>query len=305
MKIGFLTGCLGDMPLLEKAQFAHETGFRALEISCWPRVNSRDYSSSDIDVATLTQEEADRLMEALKSLDLEVSSLAYYDNNLSADPAERKAVNEHTKKVIDAAAMMGVKLVGCFIGRDVSKDLAGNFAEFEKVFGELVSYAEQKNVKLMIENCHMPSWLEEGKPGTISYSPELWREMFRRIPSESFGLNYDPSHLRAMLMDYMECLKGFEDRVFHLHAKDVEVFPEKVGVYGIYDGAFGDSYWRYRMPSLGQVDWKELTDHLIGHGYDFVISIEHEDHLYEGSVEKVKEGLKIAFDYLSGIVDNQ
>lgn len=305
MKIGFLTGCLGDMPLLEKAQFAHETGFRALEISCWPRVNSRDYSSSDIDVATLTQEEVDRLMEALKSLDLEVSSLAYYDNNLSADPAERKAVNEHTKKVIDAAAMMGVKLVGCFIGRDVSKDLAGNFAEFEKVFGELVSYAEQKNVKLMIENCHMPSWLEEGKPGTISYSPELWREMFRRIPSESFGLNYDPSHLRAMLMDYMECLKGFEDRVFHLHAKDVEVFPEKVGVYGIYDGAFGDSYWRYRMPSLGQVDWKELTDHLIGHGYDFVISIEHEDHLYEGSVEKVKEGLKIAFDYLSGIVDNQ
>lgn len=305
MKIGFLTGCLGDMPLLEKAQFAHETGFRALEISCWPRVNSRDYSSSDIDVATLTQEEADRLMEALKSLDLEVSSLAYYDNNLSADPAERKAVNEHTKKVIDAASMMGVKLVGCFIGRDISKDLAGNFEEFEKVFGELVSYAEQKNVKLMIENCHMPSWLEEGKPGTISYSPELWREMFRRVPSKSFGLNYDPSHLRAMLMDYMECLKGFEDRVFHLHAKDVEVFPEKVGVYGIYDGSFGDSYWRYRMPSLGQVDWKELTDHLIGHGYDFVISIEHEDHLYEGSVEKVKEGLKIAFDYLSGIVDNQ
>ncbi len=302
MKIGFLTGCLGDIPLYDKAKFANEVGFKAIEISCWPRENDRDYAGSDIDVANLTQQEADKIRAYLDGFDLEISSLAYYDNNLSADPAKRAFINGHTKKVIDAAAMLGVELVGTFIGRDITRDINGNFEEFEKVFGGLVGYAESRGVKLMIENCHMPGWLEPGKPGTISYSPELWAEMFRRIPSKSFGLNYDPSHLHAMMIDYMDAVKGFEDRVFHLHAKDVEVFPEKFRRYGVYDSELGDSYWRYRMPSLGQIDWKALTDHLKAHGYDFVISIEHEDHLYEGSVEKVKEGLKIAFDYLSSFI---
>ncbi len=302
MKIGFLTGCLGDIPLKEKAKLAHEMGFEALEISCWPRENDRDYAGSDIDVANLTQEGADEINAYMKEYGLIISSLAYYDNNLSADPKVKTAVNDHSKKVIDAAALLGVELVGVFIGRDITKDIWGNFDEFEKVFGDLVSYAESKGVKLMIENCHMPSWLEKGKPGTISYSPELWTEMFKRIPSKSFGLNYDPSHLHAMLMDYMECLKGFEDRVFHLHAKDVEVFPEKVAKYGIYDSELGDSYWRYRMPGLGQVDWKKLTSHLQKNGYDFIISIEHEDPLYEGSTEKVLEGLRKGIAYLKEVL---
>ena len=302
MKIGFLTGCLGDMPLKEKARLAHEMGFEAIEISCWPRENNRDYAGSDIDVANLTQEGADEILAYMKDYGLEISALAYYDNNLSADPVFRKAVNDHTKKVIDAAALLHVELVGVFIGRDTTKDIWGNFNEFEQVFGMLVGYAENKGVKIMIENCHMPSWLEKGKPGTISYSPELWAEMFRRIPSRSFGLNYDPSHPHAMLMDYMEIIKGFEDRVFHLHAKDCEVFPEKAAKYGVYDSELGDSYWRYRMPGLGQVDWGKLTAYLKEHGYDFVISIEHEDPEYEGSTEKVLEGLKKGIQYLKGVI---
>lgn len=289
------------MPLYEKAEFAHRVGFRALEISCWPRENDRDYAGSDIDVANLTKEGADEINAYLTAFDLEISSLAYYDNNLSADPEKRAFINNHTKKVIDAAALLGAKLVGTFIGKDITKDISGNFAELEKVFGGLVQYAESKGVGLMIENCHMPGWLEPGRPGTISYSPELWEEMFRRVPSGSFGLNFDPSHLEAMLMDHMECLEGFEGKVFHLHAKDVEVFPEKVNRYGIYDSQLGDSYWRYRMPSLGQIDWKTLTRHLQAHGYDYVISIEHEDHMYEGSAEQIMKGLTIAFDYLNTI----
>ena len=302
MKIGFLTGCLGDMPLKEKAKLAHEIGFEAIEISCWPRENDRDYAGSDIDVANLTKAEADEINDYMKEYGLTISSLAYYDNNLSADPEVRKTVNAHTKKVVDAAALLGVELVGVFIGRDITKDIWGNFDEFERVFGELVGYAESKGVKLMIENCHMPNWLEQGKPGTISYSPELWAEMFKRVPSRSFGLNYDPSHPHAMLMDYMEIIKGFEDRVFHLHAKDCEVFPEKVKQFGVYDSELGDSYWRYRMPGLGQVDWKALTDYLKAHGYDFVISIEHEDPEYEGSTEKVIEGLKKGYAYLKEFI---
>lgn len=302
MKIGFLTGCLGDMPLKEKAKFAAEVGFEALEISCWPRENDRDYSASDIDVERLTQAEADEIRAYMAEYGLIISSLAYYDNTLDANLENRTKVNHHIHKVIDAAQMLGTELVGVFIGKDITKSIPENFDLFQEIFTDLVNYAEDKGIKLMIENCHMPNWLESGKPGTFSYSPELWEEMFKRVPSKSFGLNFDPSHLEAMLMNHMECLKGFEDRVLHLHAKDVEVFPEKVSRYGVYDSAFGDSYWRYRMPSLGQVDWGRLTRHLQEHGYNFVISIEHEDHMYEGSTEKVMEGLKIAYAHLKETV---
>ena len=206
MKIGFLTGCLGDIPLYEKAKFARSAGFQALEISAWPKENTRDYSGSDIDFETFDAQEAQKIRTYLDDMGLEISAMAYYDNNLDCDPVHRKQINDHLKKVILAAEMLGTELVGTFIGRDTTKDLEGNFDEFEKVFTPLVQFAEDHGVKLMIENCHMPGWLEPGKPGTISYAPELWQEMFRRVPSRSFGLNYDPSHLRAMLIDDLEAL---------------------------------------------------------------------------------------------------
>jgi len=304
MYIGFITGILGDMPLEEKAKFAHETGYKALEISSWPRENERDYAGSDLDIEHMTQAMADDIRAMLNGYDLTVSSLAYYDNNLDRDPARRAFYNGHTKKVIDAASMLGVPLVGTFVGRDISKGIEENFDEFEKVFTDLVAYAESKHVGLMIENCHMPDWLEPGKPGTISYSPELWREMFRRVPSKNFGLNYDPSHLHILRIDYIKALEGFEDRVMHLHAKDAEVFPELFQQYGVYNAQLpgSQSFWRYRMPGLGQVDWKKLTDYLKAHGYDSVISVEHEDPLYEGSLEKIKEGLTLGYKYLKEIV---
>ncbi|MDK2800388.1 MAG: hypothetical protein PWQ70_2007 [Clostridiales bacterium] len=61
----------------------------------------------------------------------------------------------------------------------------------------------QQNQKLMIENCPMPGWHKDGWAGTISYSPELWGEMFRRLPNENFGLNFDPSHLLWLQVEYL------------------------------------------------------------------------------------------------------
>ncbi len=86
MKLGFLTVCLGNIPLKEKAKWASETGFQSLEIACWPRENDRDYSASDIDVAKLTQAEADEIKAYMNEYGLDISSLAYYDNNLDRDP---------------------------------------------------------------------------------------------------------------------------------------------------------------------------------------------------------------------------
>ena len=236
---------------------------------------------------------------------MRISSLAYYDNNLHNDPKKRAFINNHVKKCIDAAVMLGVPAVGTFVGRNIDKSIKDNFDEFEAVFSDLVGYAESKGIKIIIETCPMEGWQIPGLPGTISFTPELWREMFRRVPNKNFGLNYDPSHLRFQLIDYIKPIAEFKDRIFHVHAKDSEVFEDKLAEYGVFnkqlDGE-GTGYWRFRMPGMGQVDFAGFINALKAIGYDGVISIEHEDPLYEGSEEKVKEGLLLGKKYLEKIV---
>lgn len=307
MYLGFLTGCLGGMPLVEKAKWASQQGFKSLELSCWPRVSNRDYSGSEIDVANFTQEDAVEIKKYFKEYGLTISSLAYYDNNLDKDLKKRSFVNNHFKRCVDAAVLLGVPAVGTFAGRNIDKSIEENFDEFQVVFSDLVTYAEKKGIKVMIENCPMVGWQVNGELGTISFSPELWREMFKRVPNKNFGLNYDPSHLVGMLMDYINPISEFKDRIFHVHAKDTEVSQDKLKEYGAFNKQLnktnkGFGYWVPKMPGLGQVNWEEFISELHEVGYDGVISIEHEDPLYEGSEEKVKQGLHLGIEYLSNLV---
>lgn len=301
MKIGFLTVALGNTKLEEIVKWSSENGFEALEIAAWPLVNERDFSSTTIDVTDFSKKKAEEIRKVFEKHNLTISSLAYYDNNLDANPERRKNINEHLKKVIDAAHLLKVELVGTFIGRDIRKSVEGNIKEFEKVFKPLITYAEKKNVKLMIENCPMVGWQEPEKIGNIFYSPQLWKEILRMTP-DSFGINFDPSHLYWLGIDYIKVLEEFKDRVFHVHAKDVEIDDSMLDQQGIF-GHFGTnlhgkSWWIYRLPGLGEIDWQEFIRTLKRIGYDFVISIEHEDPVWTGAVEKSKIGLKMGLEHL-------
>lgn len=308
MKLGFLTACLKEIPLEELVPKAASWGFQSLEVSAWPLVNSRDYSGSSIDVVHLNEVKAKEIKALFEKNNLEISSLAYYDNNLDQDLQARQDHLDHLKKVIDAAHLLGVAWVGTFTGRDLTKSIADNMDELAKVFPPILEYAASKKVKLMIENCPMPGWSHDGWPGTISYSPELWREMFRRIPDANFGLNLDPSHLYWLGIDYLSVLSEFKDRIFHTHAKDTIIFKDKLNDYGIYSkqlGRAGDwdlGWWSYRMPGRGEIDWRKFIAGLKAIDYQGVLSIEHEDPEYEGSVLKVEEGLQLGYRYLKNLL---
>ena len=307
MYLGFLTGCLGGIPLKEKAKWASEQGFKSLELSCWPRTNNRDYAGSEIDVSNFTQEDAKEINDYFKEYGLTISSLAYYDNNLDSDLDKRSFINNHFKKCVDAAVLLGVPSVGTFTGRNINKSLEENFDEFQVVFSDLVTYAEKKGINVMIENCPMVGWQVAGQPGTISFTPELWREMFKKVPNKNFGLNYDPSHLVGMLVDYINPIKEFKDRIFHVHAKDTEILQDKLSEYGVFNKQLNinnqdSGYWVPKMPGLGQVKWEKFISKLHEIGYEGVISIEHEDPLYEGTEEKVKKGLQLGIEYLSKLI---
>ncbi len=307
MKIGFLTACLPGVPLGELVSWSAKQGFDTLELAAWPVESTRDYKAGQIDAARFTKRDAQRVLELFSEHGLEISALAYYDNNLDPDPVKRSAILAHLKKVINAAGLLGVGLVGTFVGGRPDKSPKENIKEIGKVFRPVVRYAEDKGVRLMIENCPMENWQRFGLPGNFAYSPELWDALFAEIPSDNFGLNFDPSHLYWLGIDHIRATKEYAPKIFHAHAKDTEMVADGVYRYGLFGTQIDPTpwksgFWRYRMPGLGKIDWNAFISTLQENGYDKVLSIEHEDPIWEGSEEKVKKGLRLGLKHLAQFV---
>ena len=304
MKLGFLTACLPDRSLPEIAAWAAEHRYEALEVAAWPDLGDRPFTATHLDAAGFGRRQADETRALFEKHDLTLSSLAFYDNNLHPDPAERKAVNEHVAACIDAAALLGCPTVGTFVGRDPGKSVAQNLREAERIFPRLVDRAGEQGVKLIIENCVMEGWHPDGYPGNLAYSPELWEWMF----SLGLYLNYDPSHLMWMGIDPVEALRPYVDRIPHAQAKDIQLFPEKRNHYGwpgkavVRDDPFDVGWWRYRVPGLGDVDWRRVVDTLYEGGFDGVLSVEHEDPVWGGTEDKVRAGLEVAHRTLRPLI---
>jgi sugar phosphate isomerase/epimerase len=304
MKLGFLTACLPNVGFEDLCAWASQQGFRSLELAAWPVDSSRDYQARQIDAARFTKEDAMRVRETLVRNGLVASAMAYYDNNLDPDPARRAMYHQHLKAVIRTASLLEVPLVGTFVGARPDRSPGENMKEIGKVFRELMAYADGHGVRLMIENCPMMHWQQFGLPGNYAFSPELWDALFNEVPSENFGLNFDPSHLFWLGIDPVQAAREFAGRIFHAHAKDTEMLPEGQARYGVYGRQidpipWSSGWWRYRLPGLGMIDWKRLIAALQACGYDHVLSIEHEDPVWEGSEEKTKRGLTLALNHLS------
>jgi sugar phosphate isomerase/epimerase len=192
--------------------------------------------------------------------------------------------------------MLGCPTVGTFVGRDPTRTVAENLRDAERIFPPLVARAEKAGVRIVIENCVMEGWHPDGYPGNLAYSPELWEWMF----GLGLYLNFDPSHLLWMGIDPLEAVRPYVDRVAHVQAKDIELFPDRRNRYGWPGRAVSRpdpwdvGWWRYRVPGLGQVDWPRLVDLLYEGGFDGVISVEHEDPVWSGDSERIRAGLEVA-----------
>ena len=300
MKLGLLTAAFPDATLDEIADWAAANGFEALEVACWPASEGavRRYAGvCHIDVERLDDGGARELVAGLERRGLSISGLAYYPNPLDPDPAERERAAAHLTKVIDAAQRLGVPTVGTFVGRDRARSIEDNWTVFDEVWPPLVAHAAQRGVKIAIENCPMIFSGDEWPGGNnLAFAPAIWREMFRRIPDDSFGLNLDPSHLVWQFIDCERAIYEFADRIFHTHGKDVEVRPDGLYDWGTMSAGVG---WQVpRLCGLGQVDWPRFFAALYAVGYDGVVSIEHEDRRFEGTPELVRRGFLIARDTL-------
>jgi sugar phosphate isomerase/epimerase len=299
MKLGLCSAILPDQSLEQVVKFAAQTGYECVELMCWPvgKAERRYAGVTHIDVVGLKKSEVGRIQDLLKEAGVSISGLGYYPNPLAPSAAEARVYINHIKKVIRAAEMLGVKVVNTFVGRDWTKSVDANWPVFLKRWPPIVKYAEDHGVKIGIENCPMLFSADEWPGGkNLAHSPAIWRRMFDAIPSKSFGLNYDPSHLVWQGIDCIKPLNEFASRIFHVHAKDVRVDRERLDEVGILAAPL--QYHSPKLPGLGEVDWGRFVSVLTDTGYNGAVCVEVEDRAYEGSLARRKASLAQSYTYL-------
>lgn len=299
MKLGFFTAALHGNTLEQAAKWGAESGFQAIEIACWPpqKATRRYGGVTHIDVSNLDKAKAKEIRNMLDGFGLIVSSLGYYPNPLHPDAEHRETVIAHLKQVIEGAALLEVPIVGTFIGKDKNKTVPQNLGDYAKVWPPIVKFAKDHGVKIAIENCPMIFSLDEWPGGNnLASTPAIWRKMWEIIPDNNFGLNLDPSHLILQMIDYERVIREFADKIFHVHAKDLHIDREGLYNNGVLSQGMG---WQVpRLPGRGDVDWGKFFAALNDVGYDYVVSIEHEDRDYEGDDALVKSGFHVSRDVL-------
>lgn len=306
MKLGFVSAILPEMSLIDVLHFAAEEGLDCVEVMCWPvgKAERRYAGVTHLDVATLDDDAVDEIHSLCLTTGVEISGLGYYPNVLSPNPEEAQTCLAHLRKVIAAAGRLGIGTVNTFIGRDYTRTVEDNWPRFLETWRPLISLAEQCGVRVGIENCPMLFTNDEWPGGkNLGTSPAIWRRMFADIPSDHFGLNFDPSHFVWQQMDIQAAIREFADKIFHVHAKDARVDRHKLAEVGIL--ATPLSYHTPKLPGLGDVDWGAFFSTLGDTGYDGPVCIEVEDRAYEKSLETRQEAVRQSALYLSQYVSRE
>lgn len=273
MRLGFFTDYSAPI-----AEFAQRTGFTSMQLSAWP--------SSALNADTITDTRIAEIKGDLASKNIEISAIGYYPNVLSEDEAAGKEAQRYLRQVVELAARLEVGVVSTFAGRRKSRPVHESFEPFKSVFSPLVELAEQRGVRIAIENCPMHDFLT-GTGDNIAYSPELWDEIFRLVPSDYLGLEFDPSHCIWLHIDYIAAIREYGKKIFHVHAKDLEIrrdIMSRVSILGsatTFQGHVMAHGWpRARTPGWGEVDWSKLITALRDVGYRGNLDIEHEDDVF-------------------------
>lgn len=297
MKLGFVSAILPDLTLTEVLAFAAADGYACVEAMCWPagRAERRFAGVSHIEVDGLTQAGADDINALCAGHGVALSALGYYPNPLDPDPEAAARCQDHLRKVIEAARLLGLGAVNTFAGRDWRLSADDNWPRFLEVWRPMVRFAEDRGVRIGIENCPMFFSGDEWPGGkNLLTIPALWRRAFNDIPSENFGLNFDPSHFALQFIEPASALMEFRGKLFHLHAKDIVIDRERLNEVGIF--ALPKLWHAPRLPGAGVIDWPAFVATLRATGFDGPVCIEVEDDTYgqtlEGRLRALSDGRK-------------
>lgn len=303
MKIGYASAILPEQNFEYVVDVASDNGFKCVEMMCWPKGKAeRRYAGvTHIDVNALDNENIKYIKDYLNNKQVEISSLGYYPNPLDSDLEKRAVYINHIKKLIQNAPKLGVENITTFIGRNPKKSISESFKDFKTVWPDIIKYAEDNGVKIAIENCPMFFTADEWPGGkNLATTPKIWSEMFDIIPSNNFGLNYDPSHFIWQQMDYIKPIYDFKEKLFHIHIKDHKIYHDKLDNVGIMSAPL--DYSSPKLPGLGDVNWSKFVSALTDVRYDGYICIEVEDKAFEDTLQDRLEAIKISKKYMDQFI---
>ncbi len=270
IKLGFLSANVyNGVPLDKALQSLAKHGYTRVELGAQPghtHVKSEKVLSGG----------AAEIRSVVKQHGFEISALCSHVNHLHPDEKKRNELNAFFKKNIEAAAALDVSCLTTFSGSPTSWQNPGaaDWSLFKSVFEDLTDFAKQHGCKLAIE-VHF---------GSMTYNVKTMRKMFELVPAKNLGLNFDPSHFIWQLIDAQAAAEEFPDRIFHTHAKDIKIYPDKLRVCGVNDRSF----YSQRMPGWGDFDWKRFILFLMAQTECDVLSVEHEDSMFVGEIGFVK-----------------
>ena len=221
---------------------------------------------------------------------------------ISTDTHKREQAVARLTEQISSMPAAGARLVFlCLVPEDRTQKIADSLAIYRETFPVIAATCERADVRIVLEGWPGPApWYP-----TLGYTPETWRAMFAAVPSPAIGLNYDPSHLVRLGIDYLRVLDEWKERIYHCHGKDTALLSEAQYRYGHLPPAldkaagFSEGAWRYCVPGDGAVDWSKVAFALDQAGYDGCVSIELEDARYWGTLEKEQQGITRAYQHLA------
>ena len=288
-----LLGVLGQYTPAN-VEFAKAQGFTNMILSAGPR--------STLDATTVTDAQVEEVKATLSKHEMNVSAFQIDGNHIHPDPAKRKSENEYIVKAIELAAKLGVHNIGTQSGKDATKTFPQQVDEIVRVYHEKYFPAcETNQVRLL--------WEPYPEAANIATSPVGFAALFKAFGDTPWvGLQYDPSHLVRQFMDPIQTARDFVDKIYDVHLKDTEILWPVLRAGGI-TPVNGARWWRYRIPGMGSIVWRDFFSVLQSVGYSGAMSIEQEDPLYGGEShhgpdfsEEFQMGFVMAKRYLTQYV---
>ncbi len=311
MRLGVFTVLYSGKPFEQVLDELAAMGVTAVELGTG---NYPGSAHCDPDALLADPAKARALREAVERRGMIISALSCHGNPLHPDPQVAGASHEVWRKTAELANRLEVPVVNAFSGCPGDHDGArfpnwvtctwpSDFTEVlewqwsEKVipyWQSEAAYAREMGVRVALEM----------HPGFVVYNNESLLRL-RAGAGPEIGANFDPSHLFWQGIDPVEAIKqlGREDALFHVHAKDTYIDRANVALNGVLDtkdySRILERSWTFRTVGYGQGEkvWRDIMSALRTVGYDYAVSIEHEDGLLS-----LDEGLKKAVEFLNALI---
>lgn len=309
MKIGVFAVLFAQQSRDKMLDYIAESGVEAVELG------TGNYPGSPhLELDTLLSDEKARkkFLQAFDSRGIIISALSCHGNPLHPNEEIARQHHETHRKTVELAEMLGVTRVCNFSGcpGDGPGSTRPNWVTcpWPPDFTEILDW--QWNEKVI------PYWTDEAKfaekhgvricfemhPGFVVYNPETLLRL-RSAAGDAIGANFDPSHLFWQGIDPVAAIRKLGNTIYHFHAKDVKIDPINSSVNGVLDTKhYADEInrsWIFRTVGYGHgyQTWKDIVSNLMMGGYDYVLSIEHEDSLMSSN-----EGFQKAVAFLKQVV---